>query len=151
MPWAGIAAAVFLVDFITKFYIENNFYLGESLPITPFFNLVLAHNTGAAFSFLAGHSGWQMYLFSIIAAVAVFICARLIIRHSSATLFCLSLAFIMGGALGNLFDRIIYGYVIDFLDFYYEHWHWPAFNVADMAIVCGAALLIIDSFFNQEH
>ena len=150
MPWAGIAAVIFLVDFITKSYFENNFYLGESRPVTSFFNLVLAHNTGAAFSFLAGHSGWQMYLFSAIALIALVICVRLIIRHPQERLFCLSLAFIMGGALGNLFDRIIYGYVIDFLDFYYGYWHWPAFNIADMAIVGGAALLIIDSFFNRS-
>ena len=150
MPWAGIAAVIFLVDFITKSYFESNFYLGESRPVTSFFNLVLAHNTGAAFSFLAGHSGWQMYLFSAIALIALVVCSWLIIRHSNERLFCLSLAGIMGGALGNLFDRIIYGYVIDFLDFYYGYWHWPAFNIADMAIVGGAALLIIDSFFNRS-
>lgn len=150
LPWAGVAAVVFLVDFATKLYFESNFYLGESRPVTSFFNLVLAHNTGAAFSFLAGHSGWQMYLFAAIALAAVFICARLIIRHASERLFCLSLALIMGGAIGNLFDRIIYGYVIDFLDFYYGYWHWPAFNIADMAIVGGAGLLILDSFSGRS-
>ena len=150
LPWAGVAAVVFLVDFATKLYFESNFYLGESRPVTSFFNLVLAHNTGAAFSFLAGHSGWQMYLFAAIALAAVFICAGLIIRHASERLFCLSLALIMGGAIGNLFDRIIYGYVIDFLDFYYGYWHWPAFNIADMAIVGGAGLLILDSFSGRS-
>ena len=150
MPWAGVAAVVFLVDFATKFYFESNFYLGESRPVTSFFNLVLAHNTGAAFSFLAGHSGWQMYLFAAIALAAILICARLIIRHANERLFCLSLALIMGGAIGNLFDRIIYGYVIDFLDFYYGYWHWPAFNIADMAIVGGAGLLILDSFSGRS-
>lgn len=150
MPWAGVATVVFLVDFATKFYFESNFYLGESRPVTSFFNLVLAHNTGAAFSFLAGHSGWQMYLFAAIALAAIFICGRLIIRHANERLFCLSLALIMGGAIGNLFDRIIYGYVIDFLDFYYGYWHWPAFNIADMAIVGGAGLLILDSFSDRS-
>ena len=150
LPWAGVAAVVFLVDFVTKLYFESNFYLGESRPVTSFFNLVLAHNTGAAFSFLAGHSGWQMYLFAAIALAAIFICARLIIRHANERLFCLSLALIMGGAIGNLFDRIIYGYVIDFLDFYYGYWHWPAFNIADMAIVGGAGLLILDSFSGRS-
>lgn len=151
MPWAGISAVVFAVDFVTKFYFENHFYLGESRPVTSFFNFVLAHNTGAAFSFLADHCGWQMYFFAAIAIIAVIICSRLIIRHTSENLFCLALALIMGGALGNLFDRIIYGYVIDFLDFYYGYWHWPAFNVADMAIVGGAGLLILDSFFDRKH
>ena len=150
LPWAGVAAVVFLVDFATKLYFESNFYLGESRPVTSFFNLVLAHNTGAAFSFLAGHSGWQMYLFAAIALASIFICARLIIRHASERLFCLSLALIMGGAIGNLLDRIIYGYVIDFLDFYYGYWHWPAFNIADMAIVGGAGLLILDSFSGRS-
>ena len=149
-PWAGIAAVVFLIDIATKFYFESNFFLGETRPITSFFNLVLAHNTGAAFSFLADHDGWQMYFFALIAVATIVICTRLIIRHSKENLFCLALALIMGGASGNLFDRIIYGYVIDFLDFYYQYWHWPAFNVADMAIVGGAALLIIDSFFNRN-
>ncbi len=150
LPWAGVSALVFIIDFVTKWYFESHFYLGESRAVTSFFNLVLAHNTGAAFSFLADHDGWQMYLFAAIALVAVFVCAKLIIKHSQEGLFCLALSLIMGGALGNLFDRIIYGYVIDFLDFYYGYWHWPAFNVADMAIVGGAGLLIIDSLTHNS-
>ena len=148
-PW-GVAFAVFVIDLLTKIYFESTYYLGESRPVTSFFNLVLAHNYGAAFSFLADSGGWQRYFFAAIAIVAVVVCLKLMISHAREKLFCLALAPILGGAIGNLFDRIIYGYVIDFLDFYYGYWHWPAFNVADMAIVGGAGLLIIDSLSHHS-
>ncbi|MCI5896496.1 MAG: signal peptidase II [Candidatus Aphodousia sp.] len=146
----GIAFAVFVIDIITKTYFESTYNLGESRPVTSFFNLVLAHNYGAAFSFLADSSGWQRYFFAAIAVVAVVVCLKLMISHTREKLFCLALALILGGAIGNLFDRIIYGYVIDFLDFYYGYWHWPAFNIADSAIVLGAGLLIVDSFLRPH-
>lgn len=146
----GVAFAVFVIDLLTKTYFESTYYLGESRPVTSFFNLVLAHNYGAAFSFLADSGGWQRYFFAAIAIVAVMVCLKLMISHAREKLFCLALALILGGAIGNLFDRIIYGYVIDFLDFYYGYWHWPAFNIADSAIVLGAGLLIVDSFFRPR-
>lgn len=146
-PWLGIALLVVLLDQITKAAITHLFAYGDSYPVTSFFNLVLAHNKGAAFSFLAAEAGWQRYLFTGIAAVAVIFMMYLLKRHAGQRLFCWALALILGGALGNLIDRVLYGYVVDFLDFYIpgSRWpHWPAFNVADSAIVVGAALFVID-------
>ncbi|MBR2959959.1 MAG: lipoprotein signal peptidase [Burkholderiaceae bacterium] len=151
LPWFALALIVFAIDFVTKSIVLSSFYYGERLEITSFFNLVLVYNYGAAFSFLSTSGGWQVILFSAIAVIAVAVCSYLIYKHTRETLFCLALALIMGGAIGNLFDRIIYGYVIDFLDFHYQHWHWPAFNVADMAIVGGAALMILESFMKPAH
>ena len=146
IPWVGFSLIIVILDFLSKSYFETQYYLGESRPIPSFFNLVLAHNTGAAFSFLAGHDGWQRYFFILIAIVAVAFCLLYMKRHLEERLLCLSLSMIMGGALGNVIDRIIYGYVVDFLDFHYMYWHWPAFNFADIAIVLGAGLMILESF-----
>jgi signal peptidase II len=146
-PWLGISLVVVLLDQITKIAITRMLAFGDSQPVTSFFNLVLAHNKGAAFSFLAAEAGWQRYLFSGIAAVAVIFMIYLLKRHAGQRTFCWALALILGGAFGNLIDRVMYGYVIDFLDFYIpgSGWpHWPAFNVADSAIVVGAALFVID-------
>ncbi|HEY0846417.1 MAG TPA: signal peptidase II [Noviherbaspirillum sp.] len=143
-PWLGIAAIIVLIDQITKITITRLFSYGESLPVTSFFNLVLAHNKGAAFSFLAAEGGWQRYFFTGIAIAAAIFIIYLLKRHAGQRLFCWALAMILGGAIGNLIDRVLYGYVIDFLDFYVGKWHWPAFNVADMAIVGGAGLFILD-------
>ncbi|HJV85451.1 MAG TPA: signal peptidase II [Noviherbaspirillum sp.] len=143
-PWLGIAAIIILIDQITKVVMNKLFVFGESRPVTSFFNLVLAHNTGAAFSFLANQSGWQRYVFAGIAAAAVVFIMYLLKRHAGQRMFCWALAMILGGAVGNLIDRIVYGHVIDFLDFYVGTWHWPAFNVADMAIVGGAGLFVLD-------
>jgi signal peptidase II len=143
-PWLGIAAIVILLDQITKVTIDKLLAFGESRPVTSFFNLVLAHNKGAAFSFLATESGWQRYLFTGIAIAATIFILYLLKQHAGQRLFCWALALILGGAIGNLIDRLLYGHVIDFLDFYIGRWHWPAFNVADMAIVCGAGLFILD-------
>lgn len=144
MPWLGIATIIVLIDQITKVTISKLFTYGESLPVTSFFNLVLAHNKGAAFSFLATESGWQRYFFTAIAIIAAVFIIYMLKRHAGQRLFCWALALILGGAIGNLIDRVLYGYVIDFLDFYIGNWHWPAFNVADMAIVGGAGLFILD-------
>jgi signal peptidase II len=146
-PWLGIAAIIVLIDQITKLAISKLFVFGEALPVTSFFNLVLTYNPGAAFSFLAGQSGWQRWVFTAIAVGAVVFILYLLRRHAGQRLFCWALALILGGALGNLIDRVLYGHVIDFLDFYLPNSdlpHWPAFNVADMAIVGGAALFIVD-------
>jgi len=147
MPWLGVAVVVILLDQITKITITRMLAYGESLRVTSFFNLVLAHNRGAAFSFLAAETGWQRYLFTAIAVGAVIFIIYLLKKHAGQRLFCWALALILGGALGNLIDRVMYGYVVDFLDFYVPHSrlpHWPAFNLADSAIVLGAALFVVD-------
>ncbi|HVK94267.1 MAG TPA: signal peptidase II [Noviherbaspirillum sp.] len=144
VPWLGIAAIIVLLDQITKITVTKVLAYGESIPVTSFFNLVLAYNKGAAFSFLAAESGWQRYLFTGIATAAAIFIIYLLKRHAGQRLFCWALALILGGAVGNLIDRVLYGHVIDFLDFYVSQWHWPAFNIADMAIVGGAGLFIID-------
>ena len=137
-----IAAGVMVLDQLTKLWVLFSFIPGESLPITPFFNLVLVFNPGAAFSFLADHAGWQRWFFTAIAlGISGWILWQL--RHSKpGSLYSLGLALIMGGALGNLIDRLWLGMVIDFLDFYVGGWHWPAFNVADSAVCIGAVLYV---------
>jgi signal peptidase II len=144
LPWLGIAAIIVLLDQLTKVTVTRLFSYGESYPVTSFFNLVLVHNPGAAFSFLADAGGWQRHFFSGIAVFAVLFILYLLKRHAEQKMFCWALALILGGAIGNLIDRVAYGYVIDFLDLHVAGWHWPAFNVADMAIVGGAALFILD-------
>jgi signal peptidase II len=144
--WLSLAALIIVVDQASKLWISGNFIYGESLRVMNFFNLVLVHNTGAAFSFLSDAGGWQRWIFSAIAIVAAVWIVRLLRQHAHETLFCLALALVLGGALGNLIDRVAYGYVVDFIDIYYDDWHFPAFNVADSAISVGAALLILDSF-----
>ena len=130
---------------MTKAVVEGWIERGEVIRITGFFNLVLAYNSGAAFSFLAGAGGWQRWFFVLIASVATVVIAWLLYRHRDEGLFCAGLSLILGGAIGNLWDRIAIGHVVDFLDFHAAGWHWPAFNVADSGITVGAALLILDS------
>lgn len=141
---------VILLDQITKLWISQNFSYGQSLAVTDFFNLVLVHNSGAAFSFLSNAGGWQRWFFSAIAAIASIWITWLLHRHKQEPLFCLALALILGGALGNLIDRVSYGYVVDFLDFYWNGYHFPAFNIADSAVTCGAGLLIWESFTKKN-
>ena len=145
LPWLAIAIAIVVLDQVSKIVIAKTFDYGEIQPILPFFNLVLVYNEGAAFSFLASHSGWQRYFFvGLSLAVALFI-LYLLRRHAHQRLFSFSLALILGGAIGNnLIDRVLYGHVIDFLDVHVAGWHWPAFNVADSAICVGAALFVLD-------
>jgi len=143
-PWLVVAAIVIAFDQATKITIERLFEFGDSTPITSFFNLVLTYNKGAAFSFLSAASGWQGTLFMVVGIAASAFIVWLLTRHGKQKLFSTALALILGGALGNVIDRLAYGHVIDFLDFHLGGWHWPAFNVADSAIVCGAALLIVD-------
>ena len=151
LRWLAISAIVILLDQLSKAAINSHFVFGESVAMTSFFNLVLAHNTGAAFSFLSDAGGMQRWLFSLIAVVASVWIVWSLRKHETEKLFCLALAFILGGALGNLIDRIAYGYVVDFLDFHWGGYHFAAFNLADSAITCGAALLIWDSFKGKEH
>lgn len=143
--WYGLAAGVILLDQLSKLWVVRDFFYGESLEVTSFFNLVLAHNTGAAFSMLAGAGGWQRVFFITLAAIAAGVIAHLLRKHRKEPRFCLALSLILGGALGNLADRVRLGYVVDFLDFHAFGYHWPAFNVADMAITGGAILIVWDS------
>ncbi len=148
--WFALSAAVLVLDYATKVVALGSLAPGESRAIAPFFNLVLVFNKGAAFSFLASAPGWQMPFFATIAVVASVVIGFLILKHASRKLFCSGLALILGGALGNLYDRLVYGHVVDFLDFHAAGWHWPAFNVADSAITVGAGILIVESFFQTK-
>jgi signal peptidase II len=143
-PWLGLAALIVVADQATKILIERVFDFGDVRPVTSFFNLVLTYNKGAAFSFLADASGWQHHFLTGVAIVASVFILYLLARHGTQRLFACALALILGGAIGNVIDRLAHGHVIDFLDFHWRGWHWPAFNVADSAIVAGAALLILD-------
>ena len=143
-PWLAIAALVLLIDQLTKITVVRLFSYGESQAVTSFFNLVLIYNKGAAFSFLSTESGWQRYLFTGLGIAAALFIIFLLKRHAGQRMFCTALALILGGAIGNVVDRIAYGHVIDFLDFYMRNWHWPAFNIADSAICVGAVLFVID-------
>ncbi len=147
----AIALVILAIDLLTKRWVESSLFFGQQIPITSFFNLVLTYNAGAAFSFLSEESGWQRWFLSSIAAGASIFIVYLLHKNKDQKLLCISLSMILGGALGNLWDRITLGHVVDFLDFYVGNYHWPAFNVADAAIVVGAALLIIESFQNKEE
>jgi signal peptidase II len=143
--WLWLAAAVIAADQWSKLAIVALLQEEGGWAITPFFSLVLTYNSGAAFSFLASASGWQRWFFTVIAAVAGIVIV-LLLRRGGSALYNAGLALILGGALGNLYDRIALGKVVDFLLFHYAGWAYPAFNLADSAITIGAALLIIDSF-----
>jgi signal peptidase II len=143
--WLGISAAVIVLDQLTKALIARTFSLHESVEITPFFNMVLVYNRGAAFSLLSDAGGWQRGFFITIAVAASIWIAWLLRRHAAETLFCLALSLVLGGAIGNVIDRVYAGAVLDFLDFHAFGYHWPAFNVADIAISCGAVLLVWDA------
>jgi signal peptidase II len=140
--WLALAALVTALDQLSKFAIARWLALGSGVEVAPFFNLVLVHNKGAAFSFLASAAGWQRGFFIAIAVVASVWVVTLLRRHPDETLFCFALSLILGGAIGNVIDRVWLGAVIDFLDFHAAGYHWPAFNLADSAITCGAVLLI---------
>jgi len=148
--WYLLAAAVVLADQVTKWLVLGAFRPGEVRELTPFFNMVLVFNKGAAFSFLAGASGWQTPLLVAFALTAAVVVAVLIWRNSAQRLLCAGLALILGGALGNVIDRLRFGQVVDFLDLHALGWHWPAFNVADSGISLGAVILIVESFLGNE-
>jgi signal peptidase II len=149
--WLPLSALVIVLDQLSKAWISRHFQFGETLPVFSVFDLVLTHNTGAAFSFLNDAGGIQRWLFSIIAIAASAWIIWLLRRHSAQILFAFALSMILGGALGNLIDRLTYGYVVDFLSFHWNEHYFPAFNLADSAITCGAFLLIIDSLKEKEH
>jgi signal peptidase II len=156
--WLGIAAAILLFDQFTKLLVISRFELGDSQAVTSYFNLVRVHNSGAAFSFLSTASGWQRWLFTGIGVAAAGFMVWLLRSHPQQTLFCFALSLVLGGAVGNVVDRMLWGHVIDFLDF---HWDWlspvfyqghfPAFNVADSAISVGAVCLIADELIRVRR
>lgn len=146
LPWLAIAAVVIVLDQLTKAWALQAFALGDRVAVTPFFNLVLAFNEGAAFSFLRDAGGWQRFFFTGVALVASAVIIYLLNKRTHNTALAVGLSLILGGALGNVWDRIQLGYVVDFIEVYYRSHFFPAFNIADSAITCGAVLLIWDSF-----
>jgi signal peptidase II len=156
--WIGIAALIVVLDQFTKLLVLGSFQYGDSLPITSFFNLVRVHNPGAAFSFLANAGGWQRWFFTGLGTVAALFMVWMLRSHAGQRLFCTAISLVLGGAVGNVIDRLLHGYVVDFLDF---HWafldglfhggHFPAFNVADCAITVGAGLLILDELLRVRR
>lgn len=151
LPWIGIAAIVILLDQFTKTLILGYFQFGDSRHVTDFFNIVRAHNTGAAFSFLHDAAGWQRWFFVGLGIVATIFIVWMLKKHGHQKMFAWALSLIMGGALGNVIDRLMHGYVVDFLDFHWGANHFPAFNVADSAITLGAALLILDELLRVRR
>jgi signal peptidase II len=150
-PWLAIALAVVLVDQFTKTLIVGFFELGDSRSVTSFFNLVRVHNTGAAFSFLADATGWQRWFFVGLGIVATGFIVWMLRRHGGQRLFGWALALILGGAVGNVIDRLLHGYVVDFIQVHYQRSYFPAFNVADSAISVGAALLVLDELLRVRR
>lgn len=156
--WLGLAATILVFDQLSKMLILGEYHLGESTTITSFFNIVRVHNSGAAFSFLAQAGGWQRWFFTVIGlGTAVFI-IWMLRQHHQQKLFSFSLACLLGGALGNVIDRLLHGYVVDMLDFHadwlaplFVQGHFPAFNVADVGISVGAIGLILDEVLRVRH
>lgn len=149
-PWLSLAALVLLADQATKWLVLQTMPLGEVIPITGFFNLVHVRNPGAAFSFLADAGGWQRWLFAVFAIGVSALLIFMMRRAPEQRLFCFAAALVIGGAIGNLIDRLVFGEVIDFLDFHWQGWHWPAFNIADSGITVGAFLIIADEFLRMR-
>lgn len=147
--WFALALAIVLADQVTKWLVQDTFAPGERLRVLPFFDLVLVFNRGAAFSFLADAPGWQTPFFVTIAFIAAAVVSVMLVRDPGKRLLCWGLALILGGALGNVWDRIAYGHVVDFVLLHAGGWHWPAFNVADSAITVGAGLVIVDGFVHR--
>ena len=149
--WLCIALIVIVLDQFTKVLIIGAYQLGDATNVTSFFNVVRVHNTGAAFSFLAGADGWQRWFFTGVGAVAVIVIVWLLRSAGSQRLFSTALSLILGGAVGNVIDRLWHGYVVDFFDFHAAGIHFPAFNVADSAITCGAICLILDELLRVKR
>ncbi|MBC7650039.1 MAG: lipoprotein signal peptidase [Vitreoscilla sp.] len=146
-----MALLILIADQFTKVLILGYYKLGDATYVTSFFNVVRVHNSGAAFSFLAGAGGWQRWLFTGIGVAAALFIIWMLKSHAGQKLFSFALACILGGAIGNVIDRSLYGYVVDFLDFHVAGWHFPAFNVADSAITIGAVFLILDEILRVRR
>jgi len=151
LHWLGLAFVILLVDQFTKVLIVGYYHLHDSTYVTSFFNVVRWHNYGAAFSFLNDASGWQRWFFTVLGFVASGVILWMLKSHSGQRLFSFAMACILGGAIGNVLDRLLYGYVVDFLDFHWHGMHFPAFNVADSAITVGAACLILDELLRVRR
>lgn len=139
-----LALAVLIADQVTKWWAQMNLPMAQPIKVTDFLNWFLIYNPGAAFSFLSQAGGWQRWFFTIIGIVAAIVIIWLLQKNNQDRPFCLALALILGGAIGNVLDRLLYGAVVDFIDVHYDGWHWPAFNIADSAISIGATLIIIN-------
>jgi signal peptidase II len=150
LRWLWFSLLIIVLDQVTKQLIEASFMVYETLSVLPFFNLTLAYNEGAAFSFLSDQGGWQRWFFALMASGVTIVLVVWLSRLRGEKVLALSLALVIGGAVGNLIDRLLFGHVIDFLDFFYGQYHWPAFNVADIAISIGVALLFIDALLGRE-
>ena len=152
LPWVGLALILLIADQITKTLILGSYRLGDATYITSFFNIVRVHNTGAAFSFLAAASGWQRWFFTGIGVAAALFILWMLRSHAGQRLFSFALACILGGAVGNVVDRLLHGYVVDFLQVHWDNrWYFPAFNLADAAITIGAACLILDELLRVRR
>jgi signal peptidase II len=151
LPWLALALIIIILDQFTKTLILGYYQLGDSTRVTSFFNIVRAHNPGAAFSFLAGAGGWQRWFFTGIGAIATLFILWMLRSHHAQKLFAFALACILGGAIGNVVDRLLHGYVVDFLDFHWAGWHFPAFNIADSGITIGAVCLILDEILRVKR
>ncbi len=149
--WLGLAVVVVLLDQLSKTVVIGTFQLNDSRALTSWFNLVRVHNTGAAFSFLAGASGWQRWFFVGLGTVASAFIVWMLKKHPGQKLFCFAVTMIMGGAIGNVVDRLLHGYVVDFIQVHYSGWYFPAFNLADSAITLGAICLILDELLRVRR
>lgn len=151
LKWLWLSIVVIVLDQWTKMLATENLVLHDPVPIMPSFNIMLAHNTGAAFSFLSDAGGWQRWFFIALAIIVSIVLIVWLARLTAQQRWtAVSLSLIVGGAIGNVWDRIQYGYVVDFIQVYYDKWYWPAFNIADSAICVGAAMLIIESFRGEK-
>ena len=147
LKWLWLSLLAVILDQGSKLVIDSSMRLYQSIPVMPYFNLTYVHNTGAAFSFLSEAGGWQRWFFAGLAILISGVIAVWLARlKQHETLLAMALSLVLGGAIGNLIDRLAYGYVIDFLDVYYGTWHWPAFNIADSAITLGVILMLAESF-----
>ncbi|PHM61848.1 signal peptidase II [Xenorhabdus ishibashii] len=151
LRWLWLVVVVLILDLGSKLLVLQHFTLYESMPLIPYFNLTYAQNLGAAFSFLADKGGWQRWFFALVAvAITVVLLVMMYRSNAKQKLSNIAYALVIGGALGNLFDRLVHGFVVDFIDFYVGEWHWPTFNIADSAICIGAVLIIIESFISPD-
>ncbi|HMO46043.1 MAG TPA: signal peptidase II [Rubrivivax sp.] len=149
--WLALALAVVLLDQLSKMLVVDRFVLNETRALTPWFNLVRVHNSGAAFSFLAGASGWQRWFFVGLGTLASAFIVWMLKRHPTQKLFCFAVSMIMGGAIGNVVDRLLHGHVVDFIQLHYAGWYFPAFNLADSAITLGAVCLVLDEILRVRR
>lgn len=151
LKWVWVSVLVIVLDQLTKLWVSSSLSYAEPVPVMPFFNLTLMYNTGAAFSFLSEAGGWQRWFFAVVAVVISTVLLVWLKRlRADQRWLAVAITLVLGGALGNVWDRLYLGHVIDFIDVYYRHWHWPAFNIADSAIFIGAVMLIIDGLRSDK-